>query len=100
MKNARGVAGLVGLAMLFWLVDLALAQPPPGVPRLPPPQPPVMRALPVEETLEPPPAAESEQPEKRQLAYANALFTRKLYDLAIPEFHKYVINYQGSAVRP
>jgi TolA-binding protein len=100
MKNARGVAGLLGLAMLFWLVDLALAQPPPGVPRLPPPQPPVMRALPVEETLEPPPAAESEQPEKRQLEYANALFTRKLYDLAIPEYQKYLDDYPGASGRP
>src|SRR5229473_8222290 len=99
MKNARGVAGLLGLAMLFWLVDLALAQPPPGVPRLPPPQPPVMRALPVEETLEPPPAAESEQLEKRQLEYANALFTRKLYDLAIPEYQKYLDDYPGLSGR-
>src|SRR5712692_4247432 len=99
MKNARGVAGLLGLAMLFWLVDLALAQPPPGVPRLPPPQPPVMRALPVEETLEPPPAAESEQLEKRQLEYANALFTRKLYDLAIPEYQKYLDDYSGGPGR-
>src|SRR6266852_2395598 len=100
MKNARGVAGLLGLAMLFWLVDLALAQPPPGVPRLPPPQPPVMRALPVEETLEPPPAAESEQPEKRQLGYASALFTRKMYDLAIPEYQKYLDDYPGASGRP
>src|SRR5262249_37874662 len=95
MKNARDVAGLLGLAMLFWLVDLTLAQPPPGVPRMPPPQAPVMRALPVEETPEPPPAAESEQPEKRQLEYANALFTRKLYDLAIPEYQKYLDDYPG-----
>src|SRR5260370_21446603 len=100
MKNARGVAGLLGLAMLFWLVDLALANPSPGVPRLPPPKRPVMRALPVEETLEPPPAAESEQLEKRQLEYANALFTRKLYDLAIPEYQKYLDDYPGASGRP
>src|SRR5262249_56096986 len=79
MKRARGAAGLVGLAMLFGLVNVDLAQPPPpGYPR-PPAQSqlPVQRALPVDETPpSPPPAAESEQQEKRQLEYANALFTR------------------------
>src|SRR6266480_4145979 len=75
MKNARSAAGLLGLAMLFWFADITLAQPPPGFPRPLPPQPPVSRALPAEEAPEPP-AAETEQPEKRQLEYANALFTR------------------------
>ncbi|HET9856387.1 MAG TPA: hypothetical protein VFP99_01005, partial [Chthoniobacterales bacterium] len=90
MKNARSAAGLLGLAMLFWLVDSALSQPPPGVPWPPP----VTRALPAEEA---PPAAETEQPEKRQLEYANALFTRKLYDLAIPEYQKYLGDYPGAS---
>ena len=98
MKNARGAAGLLGLAMLFWYADLTLAQPPPGFPRPLPPQPPVSRALPAEEA--PPPAAETEQPEKRQLEYANALFTRKLYDLAIPEYQKYLDEYPGASGRP
>jgi TolA-binding protein len=98
MKNARSAAGLLGLAMLFWFADLALAQPPPGFPRPLPPQPPVSRALPAEEA--PPPAAETEQPEKRQLEYANALFTRKLYDLAIPEYQKYLGEYPGASGRP
>src|ERR1700726_4440963 len=100
MKSARSAASLLGLAMLFWFVDLAVSQPPPGVPRLPPPQPPVTRALPAEETPEPPPAAETEQPEKRQLEYANALFTRKLYDLAIPEYQKYLGDDPGASGRP
>src|SRR5206468_2362645 len=80
------------------LTDLlkSLAQPPPGLP----PQPPVTRALPVDETAERPPAAETEQPEKRQLEYANALFTRKLYDLAIPEYQKYLDDYPGASGRP
>ena len=99
MKNARGAAGLLGLAMLFWSADLTLAQPPPGFPRPLPPQPPVSRALPAEETPEAPPAAETEQPEKRQLEYANALFTRKLYDLAIPEYQKYLDDYPGASGR-
>src|SRR5260370_37436179 len=96
MKSARSAAGLLGLAMLFWIVDLALAQPPPGLP----PQPPATRALPVDETPDRPPAAETEQPEKRQLEYANALFTRKLYDLAIPEPQKRLNDYPGAPGRP
>src|SRR5205814_6723033 len=99
MKNARGATGLLGLAMLFWSADLTLAQPPPGFPRPLPPQPPVSRALPAEETPEAPPAAETEQPEKRQIEYANALFTRKLYDLAIPEYQKYLDDYPGASGR-
>src|SRR5438045_8546501 len=89
MKIARSAAGLGGLAILFWFADVDLAQPPP-------PQPTVTRALPADETPETPPAAETEQPEKRQLEYANALFTRKLYDLAIPEYQKYLDNYPGA----
>src|SRR5256886_1336931 len=95
MKSARSAAGLLGLAMLFWLLDPALSQPPPGVPRPPP----VTRALPVEETTPSLPAAEGEQPEKRQLEYANALFTRKMYDLAIPEYQKYLDDYPGASGR-
>src|SRR5437764_7418325 len=85
--------------MLFWSADLTLAQPAPGFPRPLPPQPPVSRALPAEETPEAPPAAETEQPEKRQIEYANALFTRKLYDLAIPEYQKYLDDYPGASGR-
>ncbi len=107
MKSARGAAGLVGLAMLFLLIDVDLAQPPPpGFPRPPAPppqqqQPPVQRALPADESPEPPPvAAEGEHPEKRQLEYANALFTRKMYDLAIPEYQKYLDDNPGASGRP
>jgi TolA-binding protein len=102
MKLPCSAASLVGLAMLFWLVDVDLAQPPSGYPRPPQPQAPVpvQRALPVDETpAQQPPAAEGEQPEKRQLEYANALFTRKLYDLAIPEYQKYLDDYPGAPGR-
>ena len=58
MKSARSAAGLLGLAMLFWFVDLALAQPPPGFPRPPAPQPPVSRALPVDRNTTPRPLAD------------------------------------------
>src|SRR5207253_6105715 len=33
--------------------------------------------------------------DKRQLDYANALFSRKLYDLAAPEYEKYLSQYPG-----
>ncbi|HLW36740.1 MAG TPA: tetratricopeptide repeat protein [Chthoniobacterales bacterium] len=95
MKITYGAAGLCGLAMLFCLPKSVLAQREPP----PPPNPPVQRALPVDETAPSPPAAEGEQPEKRQLDYANALFTRKLYDLAVPEYQKFLDNYPGVSGR-
>jgi TolA-binding protein len=102
MKPARGAAGLIGLAMLFGLVDIDLAQPPPGYPRPPGPppqqQPQIPRALPVDDNT-PPPAAEGEQQEKRQLEYASDLFARKMYDLAAPEFQKYLEDYPGASGR-
>jgi TolA-binding protein len=102
MKSARGAAGLIGLAMLFGLVDVDLAQPPPGYPRPPGPppqqQPQIPRALPVDDNT-PPPAAEGELQEKRQLEYASDLFARKMYDLAAPEFQKYLEDYPGASGR-
>jgi TolA-binding protein len=99
MKIAGSVAGLFGLALLFWTVDAALAQQPPDVNRGPPNQPPVTRALPAEEPATPPPTVGTEAPDRRQLEYANALFTRKLYDLAIPEYQKYLDDYPGGPGR-
>jgi TolA-binding protein len=105
MKRARSAAGLIGLAMLFCWVDVDLAQPPTPPSFLRPPGPPpqgqvpVQRALPVDEMPEAPPAAEGGQPEKRQLEYANALFTRKIYDLAIPEYQKYIEDYPAASGR-
>jgi len=105
MKPARSAAGLLGLVMVFCCIDIELAQPPPpNFPRPPGPPPPgqlpVQRALPVDEEPAPPPAAaEGDQPEKRQLEYANALFTRKMYDLAIPEYQKYIDDYPGASGR-
>jgi TolA-binding protein len=100
MKTARGAASLLGLAMLSCFVGIVSAQqrfpgPPP-----PPAGPPVQRALPVDEsTPPPPPSGETEQPERRQLEYANALFTRKMYDLAIPEYQKYLDDNPGASGR-
>ncbi len=111
MRTARSATGLLGLAMLLSMASAALAQWQPDVPRARPvDEPPVARAIPFEEpTARPPrppaddssepPARESEAPDRRQLDYANALFTRKLYDLAIPEYQKYLDDYPGLSGR-
>src|SRR5437867_10357617 len=103
MRTARSATGLLGLVMLLSVPSAAVAQWAPEVRRARPvEEPPVARAIPFEEpaatTPRPPaedfserqPARENEAPDRRQLDYANALFTRKLYDLAIPEYQKYL----------
>ena len=109
MKTRRSPAGLLGLAMLLSTSSVAVAQWPPEVRRARPvDEPPVARAIPAEEptATEPrfpessePAARENEAPDRRQLEYANALFTRKLYDLAVPEYQKYLDDYPGRAGR-
>src|SRR5947208_10885618 len=111
MKTARSASGFFGLITLLWMGGAALAQWPPEIRRAQPiDEPPVARALPLEEPPMPfprrsaedfsePPARESEAPDRRQLDYANALFTRKLYDLAIPEYQKYLDDYPGRSGR-
>jgi hypothetical protein len=79
---ALGLATIVGRAQ-----EIRRAQPVTETP--------IPRALPVDDTPSkraPPdddPGARAEKPEqpsdKRQLDYSNALFSRKMYDLAIPE---------------
>jgi TolA-binding protein len=107
MKTARRAIRPLGLAIPFFVAGVALAQWSPEVRRARPvDEPPVARALPAEEPTMPrppaedfsePPARESEAPDRRQLDYANALFTRKLYDLAVPEYQKYLDDYPGRA---
>ncbi|MGZ5020047.1 MAG: tetratricopeptide repeat protein, partial [Chthoniobacterales bacterium] len=46
---------------------------------------------------EPPPQTEAQ--DKRQLDYANALFGRKLYDLAVPEYEKFLGQFPGAPGR-
>jgi TolA-binding protein len=41
--------------------------------------------------------SEAEPPDRRQLEYATALFRRKLYDLAAPEFEKYLDQYPNAS---
>ena len=45
------------------------------------------------------PSEGAESPEQRQLNYANGLFVRKLYDLAIPEYEKFLGLYPDSPDR-
>ena len=104
MKIGRSPAGLLGLAMLLWSASVASAQ---DVRRARPvDEPPAPRAVPAQESSDKTlrsllqefsetPAGETERSDQRQLDYANALFTRKLYDLAIPEYQKYLDDYPG-----
>ncbi|MEP7071922.1 MAG: tetratricopeptide repeat protein [Verrucomicrobiota bacterium] len=70
---------------------------------------PIPRALPADDTPSKTvpaddPGTRAEKPEqpsdKRQLDYSNALFSRKMYDLAIPEYEKYLSDYAGASGRP
>ena len=79
----------------------------------PPPaaSPTIRRALPVPDVTEaipaptaPPPSTgqpveSAESPEQNQLNYANGLFGRKLYDLAVPEYEKFLGLYPNSPDR-
>ena len=90
--------------MLLWSASVASAQ---DVRRARPvDEPPAPRAVPAQESADKTlrslvqefsgtPASETERSDQRQLDYANALFTRKLYDLAIPEYQKYLDDYPG-----
>jgi TolA-binding protein len=107
MKISRSPAGLIGLAMLLCATGVAPAQWQPEVRRAQPiDEPPVQRAVPAEDSIDRTlrsldqessqrPASDTERTDQRQLDYANALFTRKLYDLAAPEYQKYLDDYPG-----
>src|ERR1700746_3013889 len=111
MKIRRGAAGLCGLAMLLCIASIAFPQSEPEVRRARPvDEPPVPRALPADESIDrvlrslkeessEPSQHEGQEAAQRQLDYANGLFTRKLYDLAAPEYQKYLDDYPGRAGR-
>src|SRR5436190_14992469 len=98
---------LIALAMLLWTASVAFAQSQPEVRRARPvDEPPAPRALPADESIDralrslkdeslEPRGREDEASDQRQLDYANGLFTRKLYDLAAPEYQKYLDDYPG-----
>src|SRR5436190_1995932 len=111
MRPRSGAAGLLGVAMLLLTAGIGVAQSEPEVRRARPVnEPPIPRALPADESVErvlrslkeqpsEPSAHEGEAAAERQLDYANGLFTRKLYDLAAPEYQKYLDDYPGRAGR-
>ena len=96
----RTTTCLFGLAMLLCSASIAIAQSEPEVRRARPvDEPPVRRAVPADESIDKvlrslkenvsePSPGETEGADQRQLDYANGLFARKLYDLAIPEYQK------------
>src|SRR5437588_2957239 len=102
---------LFGLVMLLSTASSLIAQSQPEV-RLARPvdEPPAPRALPADESIDrvlrslkeesPEPSQhEGQEAPQRQLDYANGLFTRKLYDLAAPEYQKYLDDYPGRVGR-
>jgi TolA-binding protein len=110
MKTALSAVGLLAVASLILSAQSLIAQTtgeirraqpvnePPVRPAIPYQPPPTSQAPVVDETAQPEPA-ETAPPAQRQLEYADALFGRKLYDLAIPEFQKYLDNYPGASGR-
>src|SRR5881409_1366133 len=110
MKITSGPAAL-GLAMLLWTASGSFAQSQPEVRRARPvDEPPAPRALPADESVDrvlrslkeessEPSQHEGQEAAQRQLDYANGLFTRKLYDLATPEYQKYLDDYPERAGR-
>jgi len=111
MKTKRSAASLLGLAMLLLTAGIAIGQSEPEVRRARPvDEPPIPRALPADESIDrvlrslkeessEPSKHEGEAAAQRQLDYANGLFTRKLYDLAAPEYQKYLDDYPGRTGR-
>jgi len=118
--NPRLAARLIGLAVVALIVGRLPAQevrravpvnePPMGrpvpfdqptpfprtPPSFPPPEPQRINPIPPTDEEQGPP---TESPAARQLDYANALFGRKLYDLAVPEYEKYLGQYPDASGR-
>ena len=111
MKIKRSPAGLLGLAMLLCAASATRAQWEPEVRRARPvDEPPAPRAQPADESIDrvlrslkedssEAPKHDAAGGDQRQLEYANGLFARKLYDLAIPEYQKYLEDYPGRSGR-
>jgi len=110
MNITHGAASGLGLAMLLCTASVAIAQSQPEVRRARPvDESPVPRAIPIVPTdrstrslideFSETPARETEGADQRQIDYANGLFARKMYDLAAPEYQKYLDNYPGRSGR-
>jgi len=118
MRARRGAVCLVQAALILAAVPFALAQQrtpevrraqpvtEPATPRAVPFDTPVPSAKPRRSPPEPSPDSNPESPstetegsDRRQLDYANGLFSRKLFDLAAPEYEKFLGQYPGAAGR-
>ncbi len=118
MKMRRGALGLVLVAVVLLAPfragaqqrtpEVRRAQPvnePPTPRAVPFDTPPPPSAPPKRAPAEPPstenegPSTEPEASDRRQLEYANGLFSRKLYDLAVPEYEKFLGQYPGASGR-
>ncbi|HEX4630762.1 MAG TPA: tetratricopeptide repeat protein [Chthoniobacterales bacterium] len=121
MKTRRGVVCLVHAALIFGATPFALAQQrtpevrraqpvdeppspkavpfdsptPAAKPRRNPPEPSAAPKPSRDENNSEPSTTEAEGSDRRQLDYANGLFSRKLFDLAAPEYEKFLGQYQG-----
>jgi len=113
MKTALSAVAFIALASLILGAQQLIAQNTGEIRRAQPVnEPPAVR---IPSPIQPPPnnsaqssaadqsseasPAETAPPAQRQLEYADALFGRKLYDLAIPEFQKYLDDYPNASGR-
>jgi TolA-binding protein len=119
MKTRRGAVCLVQAALIFATIPVAFAQQrTPEVRRAQPVnEPPTPKAVPfdtptpaakprrsppeptTDESNPDSPPGETEGADRRQLDYANGLFSRKLFDLAAPEYEKFLGQYPSAAGR-
>lgn len=118
--NGLRAAARAGAAAIIFAALNASGQRAPEIRRAQPPdEPPVARAVPFDEVTptprparspsqKPPPDADhaseppvvdEQPPDKRQLEYANGLFAQKQYDLAVPEYEKYLGQFPDSSGR-
>ncbi len=102
MNITRGAVGLVCLTVTLLVLRPVFGQRVPEVRRAQPADEPPVEATAPRPTNENPPEAssvEGESPAQRQLDYANALLGRKLYDLAVPEYQKYLDQFSSGGGR-
>ncbi|MFL6542148.1 MAG: tetratricopeptide repeat protein [Chthoniobacterales bacterium] len=104
MNSARAAARGIA-ALLIGVAATVFAQRAPEVRRAQPAdEAPPSRAVPTQEAqpdvTESAPPSEEQDADKRQLEYANGLFARKMYDLAAPEYEKFLGQYPNAGGRP
>ncbi|MEY2480813.1 MAG: hypothetical protein QOI04_1740 [Verrucomicrobiota bacterium] len=101
MNISRGAVCLVCLIGTLSAWQCIFAQHTPEVRRAQPVEDPSVESTPrlTNENAPEASSAEGESPAQRQLDYANGLFARKLYDLAVPEYQKYLDQFSNGVGR-